>query len=260
MIIGITSSVLLWYGLVQWTPFKSFNRLPDPLTVIIEWFSTDPDYGLSIFTKDYYLHILYSTYRATVAFFLALILGVPLGIMMGWRANFNAYAGALLDFLRPIPPLAWVPIAILILPGDEPAVIFVTFLVAFFATTLNTLLGVRSIDPDFFRAAECLGATDQDVLRDIIIPGALPTIFTGLQIAMGAAWFSLVAGEMIAAQYGLGFMILESYNLVQYPTIIIMMATLGIVGYASSALIRVVGKRMIRWREQTTGMGQGAET
>ena len=77
---------------------------------------------------------------------------------------------------------------------------------------------------------------------------------------MGAAWFSLVAGEMIAAQYGLGFMILESYNLVQYPTIIIMMATLGIVGYASSALIRVVGKRMIRWREQATGMGQEAET
>ena len=77
---------------------------------------------------------------------------------------------------------------------------------------------------------------------------------------MGAAWFSLVAGEMIAAQYGLGFMILESYNLVQYPTIIIMMATLGIVGYASSALIRVAGKRMIRWREQATGMGQEAET
>ncbi|SVD03533.1 uncharacterized protein METZ01_LOCUS356387, partial [marine metagenome] len=120
---------------------------------------------------------------------------------------------------------------------------------------LNTLLGVRSIDPDFFRAAECLGANPRDILRDIIVPGALPTIFTGLQIAMGAAWFSLVAGEMIAAQYGLGFMILESYNLVQYPTIVIMMATLGIVGYTSSAIIRLVGKKMNRWREQATGMG-----
>lgn len=256
MVCGITFSVALWYGLVKWTPFVSFNRLPDPLTVVLEWISSDPDYGLSIFTKDYYLHILYSTYRATVAFLLAVILGVPLGIMMGWKVNFNAYAGALLDFLRPIPPLAWVPIAILILPGDEPAVIFVTFLVAFFATTINTLLGVRSIDPDFYRAAECLGAAPSDILRDIIIPGATPTIFTGLQIAMGAAWFSLVAGEMIAAQYGLGFMILESYNLVQYPTIIIMMATLGIVGYASSALIRILGKKMIRWREQSTGLIQ----
>ena len=260
MVLGITSSVLLWYGLVKWTPFVAFNRLPDPLTVFLEWISTDPDYGMSIFTKDYYLHILYSTYRAIVAFLLALILGVPLGIMMGWKASFNAYAGALLDFLRPIPPLAWVPIAILILPGDEPAVIFVTFLVAFFATTLNTLLGVRSIDPDFFRAADCLGAGPTDILRDIIIPGAMPTIFTGLQIAMGAAWFSLVAGEMIAAQYGLGFMILESYNLVQYPTIIIMMATLGIVGYASSAIIRHLGKRMVRWRQESTGLAQALNT
>ncbi len=88
----------------------------------------------------------------------------------------------------------------------------------------------------------------------MIIPGALPSIFTGLQIAMGAAWFSLVAGEMIAAQYGLGFMILESYNLVQYPTIVIMMVTLGIVGYASSAIIRVIGNRLMRWREQSFGL------
>ena len=258
MIIGVTLSVLLWYGLVQWTPFKSFNRLPDPLSVIIEWFSTDPDYGLSIFTKDYYLHILYSTYRATVAFLLALILGVPLGIMMGWRANFNAYAGALLDFLRPIPPLAWVPIAILILPGDEPAVIYVTFLVAFFATTLNTA-EVRSIDPDFYRAAECLGATDQDVLRDIIIQGSA-NYFHWITDCDGGRLVLACCRRNDRRQYGLGFMILESYNLVQYPTIIIMMATLGIVGYASSALIRVVGKRMIRWREQATGIGQEAET
>ena len=130
----------------------------------------------------------------------------------------------------------------------------------FFATTLNTLLGVRSIDPDFFRAADCLGASPSDILRDIIAPGAMPTIFTGLQIAMGAAWFSLVAGEMIAAQYGLGFMILESYNLVQYPTIVIMMATLGIVGYASSAAIRQLGKHMVRWREQSTGISQALNT
>jgi NitT/TauT family transport system permease protein len=254
MWLGIIFSVFLWFGLVRWTPFPAFNRLPDPLTVFLEWISPDPDYGISIFTPDYYLHIVYSTYRVTVSFMLALILGIPLGIMMGWKANFNAYAGALLDFLRPIPPLAWVPIAILIFPGDEPAVIFVTFLVAFFATTLNTLLGVRSIDPDYFRAAECLGARPKDILKDVIIPGAMPTIFTGLQIAMGAAWFSLVAGEMIAAQYGLGFMILESYNLIQYPTIIIMMATLGIIGYASSALIRGLGNKMVRWREESTGL------
>ncbi len=252
---GYLLTVTAWYVCVKWLPIPSFQRLPDPVTVVVEWFNPDPDYGLSLFTRDYYLHIWYSTYRATTSFVLAVVLGVPLGILMGWRAKANEYASALLGILRPIPPLAWVPVAILIFPGNEPAVIFVTFLVAFFATTMNTLLGVRSIDKDFFRAAQCLGAEPRDILKDIIIPGALPSIFTGLQIAMGAAWFSLVAGEMIAAQYGLGFMILESYNLVQYPTIVIMMITLGIVGYLSSALIRVAGNRMMRWRAQAIGIG-----
>jgi NitT/TauT family transport system permease protein len=254
MWLGYLVAIFAWYASVKWLPISSFQRLPDPLTVVIEWFNPDPDYGLSVFTVDYYLHIWYSTARATTSFLLAVMLGVPLGIMMGWRARVHEYASALLSILRPIPPLAWVPVAILIFPGSEPAVIFVTFLVAFFATTMNTLLGVRSIDSDYFRAAECLGAKPADILRDIIIPGALPSIFTGLQIAMGAAWFSLVAGEMIAAQYGLGFMILESYYLVQYPTIVIMMVTLGIVGYLSSAIIRVVGNRLMRCREQSLGL------
>ena len=120
----------------------------------------------------------------------------------------NEFASALLGLLRPIPPLAWVPIAILVFPGDEPAVIFVTSLVAFFATTMNTLLGVRSIDPDYFRARPLSGrVAARRPSPTIIIPGALPSDLHGFQIAMGAAWFSLVAGEMIAAQYGLGFMI-----------------------------------------------------
>ncbi len=253
MIAGVIGSAVAWYILVKFTSIKAFNRLPDPLTVFIEWFSRDPDYGLSVFTKEYYLHVWHSTYRAFTSFFLAVLLGVPLGIMMGWKTKVHNYASALIGLLRPIPPLAWVPVAILIFPGTEPAVIYVTFLVAFFATTMNTLLGVHSIDEDYFRAAQSLGARSSDVLKDIVIPGALPSMFTGLQIAMGAAWFSLVAGEMIAAQYGLGFMILESYNLVQYPTIVIMMGTLGIVGYASSAGIRYIGNKLMRWRQEIIG-------
>ena len=238
---------------MRWSPITAFNRLPDPVAVLREWLSPAPQYGISIFSADYYVHILYSTYRAVTSFLLACLLGIPLGIFMGWKQPVHDYASALLGLFRSIPPLAWVPLAILILPGTEPAVIFVTFLVAFFATTLNTLLGVRSIDPDYFRAAACLGAKPLHILWDIIIPGALPSIFTGLQIAMGAAWFSLVAGEMIAAQYGLGFLIWESYNLIQYPTIVIGMATLGLIGFASSALIRMLGRYLMQWREQAIG-------
>ncbi len=252
-LVGVIGSLVLWYGLVRWSPFAMFNRLPDPLQVIIEWFNPDPVYGLSIFTENYWVHILYSTYRAYAAFGLALVLGLPLGILMGWKGPVREYAQSLIGLLRPVPPLAWVPIAILLMPGTEPAVIFVTFLVAFFATVMNTLVGVRSIPEDYFRAAYSLGASDRDILQDVILPGAMPHIFTGLQIAMGAAWFSLVAGEMIAAQYGLGFVIWDAYNLIQYPTIIIGMATLGLIGYLSSALVRGIGRRLMAWRHQRLG-------
>ncbi len=253
MILGFSCALILWYVSVKWIPLPAFKRMPNPVDVIVEWLSPDPAYGISIFTADYYVHILYSTYRATVAFLVAVVLGVPLGILMGWKRSVREYSDALFTLLRPIPPLAWVPLAILIFPGTEPAVIFVVFLVAFYATTLNTWVGVRSIDVAYFRAAACLGARPSDVLRDVILPGALPSIFTGLQIAMGAAWFSLVAGEMIAARYGLGYVIWEAYNLIQYPTIVIGMVTLGFVGYASSALIRVVGDRLMRWHEKNIG-------
>lgn len=243
----------LWYGSVKWIPLEPFRRMPDPVRVMTEWFNPNPVFGISIFVKTYYLHILYSSYRALVSFALAVSLGVPLGILMGWNRKVREYASALLGLLQPVPPLAWVPLAILILPS-EAAVIFVCFLVAFFATALNTYVGVKSIDPDYFRAAACLGASRKDVLFDVIIPGALPNIFTGLQIAMGAAWFSLAAGEMIAAQYGLGFLIMESYNLVQVPTIVIGMATLGLLGYFSSMYIRHVGGKLMRWREEAIGV------
>jgi NitT/TauT family transport system permease protein len=255
-IIGLLSFVFLWYGAVKWLPFEMLRRLPDPLKVMMEWFSPNPAHGISIFTADYYVHIAYSTFRALAAFTLAILLGVPLGIFMGWKKNVHQYAYSLFSLLRPVPPLAWVPIAILIFPGVEPAVIFVTFLVAFFAMTMNTYVGVKAIPEDYFRASQCFGGTSSDILKDVIIPGALPSIFTGLQIAMGAAWFSLAAGEMIAAQYGLGFLIWEAYNLIQYPTIIIGMATLGLVGYLSSAAVRHVGNRLMAWRQERLGAGE----
>ncbi len=247
----------LWHLTVSVFRLPWFNRLPGPLEVLREWLSPNPAYGISIYTRDYYIHILYSTYRATTAFVLATVLGIPLGLLMGWNRKFYDYALPLVELIRPIPPLAWVPLAILVLPGNEPAVIFVTFLVAFFVTSLNTLLGVESIDDNYFRAARCLGASNREILFDVVIPGALPFIFTGLQISMGAAWFSLVAGEMIAAQYGLGFLIWDSYSVIAYPVIIIGMVTLGIIGWASSAGVRMVGRKLMAWRQsELSGGGQ----
>lgn len=255
---GFVLFIAFWQVSVKTLSLPWFSRLPGPWECLEEWLSPDPAYGISIYTSDYYTHILYSTYRATAAFVLATLLGVPLGLIMGWNRKFYDYSFPLVELIRPIPPLAWVPLAILILPGNEPAVIFVTFLVAFFVTTLNTLLGVESISEDYFRAAKCLGASNKHLLFDVVIPGAMPFIFTGLQISMGAAWFSLVAGEMIAAQYGLGFLIWDSYSLIQYPVIIIGMVTLGVIGWISSALVRAVGRKLMTWRERELSGGAQA--
>jgi len=116
----------------------------------------------------------------------ATLLGVPLGVCIGWSRNFSRYASALLGMLRPVPPLAWVPLAILIFAGSEAAVIFVTFLVAFFATTLNTAVGVKSIDPDFWRAAACLGASRRDILVDVVLPGAAAAPGAGARPGAGS--------------------------------------------------------------------------
>lgn len=249
-VLGLFGFLLLWYLLSSYWGLGPFRRLPGPLEVFGEWVSFAPVYGISLFTADYYAHIGASLWRAWLAFLLAVATGVPLGLLMGWRKTVQDYAGGLIGLLRPIPPLAWVPLAILLLPTNESAVIFVTFLVAFFAMVVNTIMGVRAIDKDYFRAARCLGASEWEVLRDVVLPGALPSIFTGLQVGMGAAWFSLAAGEMVAAQHGLGFLIWEAYNLIQYPTIVIGMATLGLLGYISSALIRALGTWLTRWRSQ----------
>lgn len=253
--LGAALFVGLWYALTTGLELGAFRRLPGPLEVFGEWVALDPVYGVSLFTADYWAHIAASTWRAWLAFALAVALGVPLGLAMGWRRAVRDYAGGLIGLLRPIPPLAWVPLAILLLPTNAAAVVFVTFLVAFFATVINTVTGVDAIDRDYFRAARCLGASEWRVLVDVVLPGALPAIFTGLQVAMGAAWFSLAAGEMIAAQHGLGFLIWEAYNLIQYPTIVIGMITLGLLGYASSAVVRGVGARLTRWRGRAIGQG-----
>jgi NitT/TauT family transport system permease protein len=247
-LIGFAAAIGAWYLTVDVLALPRFEILPGPSEVFTEWTSRDPAYGVSLFTSAYYEDIWVSVRRVLIAFAAALALGIPLGLFMGWSRRFREYTFPLLELVRPIPILAWVPLAILTFHGSELPVLFLTFLAAFFATTLNALLGVQSIDRDLLRAARCLGARPRDVFRDVVVPGALPYIFTGLQIAMGVAWFSLVAGEMIAGRHGLGYLINSSYTTTRYPTIVIAMITLGVVGFASSAAVRAVGNRLMAYR------------
>ena len=246
--LGLLSTLLAYWLLTEVFKAPLFAKIPGPVAVANEWFSHHPMFGISIYSSVYYRHIWASCWRIIQAFLLATVLGVPLGLFMGWKKVFKDYTFPLFELLRPIPMLAWVPLAILMFPGYEASVIYVTFLGSFFVTTLNTLLGVESIDEAYFRAALCLGSKPRHLFFHVIVPGALPFIFTGLQISMGYAWFCLVAGEMIAGSYGLGYLIWNAYMEFQEPVLIIAMITLGFLGWFSSALIRMLARRLMQWQ------------
>jgi len=255
MIIGFGIVLLFWYLSVEILELPRFESMPGLTEVWTEYWSKDPYYGLSVYTPEYYKHIGISLRRIGYAFLLATVLGVPLGLFLGWSKKFREYIFPLFEIFRPIPILAWVPLAIIMFSGSETPVIFLTFLASFFATTLNTMLGVDSIDEEYTRAAYCLGASDWQTFRQVIIPGAMPYIFTGLQISIGVAWFSLVAGEMVSGQFGLGYVINTAYTMVTYPTIIIGMITLGLIGYITSAMVRMLGDYMMQWRVRELALG-----
>src|SRR3569623_188604 len=151
--------------------------MPGPTAVYRECFSREPTYRLSVYTPDYNLHILPSLQRVFIAFDLSTLIGVPLGLIIGWSRTARDYIFPVLEMLRPIPALAGVPLAILMFKSSEGPVVFLTFLPAFFATTLNSMLGVHSIDESYFRAADCLGASRWQVFRHIVVPGSLPFVF-----------------------------------------------------------------------------------
>jgi NitT/TauT family transport system permease protein len=257
MLLGFGLVIGFWYLAVELWKLPRFEKMPAITLVIREWLSKEPAFGLSLYVPDYYSHIWASLRRVLIAFGLATAIGVPLGLMLGWSRKFRDYVFPVFELLRPIPALAWVPLAIVMFTGSETAVIFITFLPGFFATTLNTMLGVESVDETYVRAAACLGADNHQIFRHVVVPGAMPFIFTGLQIAMGVGWFSLVAGEMIAGEFGLGYVIYTGYTLVTYPTIVIGMITLGVVGYASSAAIRWGGRYLMHWRARELAMEAG---
>jgi len=248
MLLGIFTWLFFYWLFCEALSLPRFEKLPGPITVLSDWLSRDPAQGMSIFVREYYVHIFVSCRRILIAFLLATAVGVPLGLFMGWSKVVKDYTFPILETLRPIPIMAWVPLAILMFSGYETPVIFLATLASLFATTLNTMLGVQSIDESYFRAAGCLGSSRWEIFRHVVVPGALPFIFTGLQISMGVAWFSLVAAEMVSGDFGLGYLILSSYvNSVTVPMVIGML-TLGFVGWFSSALVRLLGDRLMQWR------------
>jgi NitT/TauT family transport system permease protein len=192
-------------------------------------------------------HVVNSVRRIFIGFSLAAVLAIGLGLMIG-RFRVASYAlMAPLEILRPIPAVAWIPLAILMFTTAEGSMIYITFVGAFFPILLNTVHGVQNLDGRLIVASRTLGAGPVAVFREVILPGALPAIVTGLSIGMGTSWFSLVTAEMISGQFGIGYFTWESYTLQNYPDIVVGMIAIGVLGMISSWLIRLVGNWCMPW-------------
>jgi len=188
--------------------------------------------------------------RIFVGFIAAQIIGIPLGLAMGISKVFKGFSFPLFEILRPIPPIAWIPLAILFWPTRELSIYFLVFIGAFFIIVINVLQGVSNISVSLKWAASSLGAKPKDIFWRILLPGSLPSIITGMTVGMGVTWNVLIAAEMIAGQGGLGRATWEAYTNGNIPLIVVGMVSIGLAGYLSSTLVRWFGEKAMPWNRE----------
>jgi NitT/TauT family transport system permease protein/taurine transport system permease protein len=190
--------------------------------------------------------LLASLKREAVAFLFSAI-AIPLGIAMGWWRVIYNQVSPIMEILRPIPPLAWIPLSILWLGiGDEQNE-FIIFLGMFFPILVNTIVGVKNIEPNLVRAARSLGAPEFKVLARVVFKSALPQIITGIRIGLGVGWMALVAAELVGANSGLGFLINDARSMLRTDVIVVGMLTIGLIGLLIDVAIRVFSRRLLPW-------------
>lgn len=192
-------------------------------------------------------HVGSSLARVFSGYFMAAIAGVILGLAIGRSRKAENWLMPPLELLRPIPAVAWIPLAILMFPSSEASMIFITFTGALFPILLNTIHGVEAVDPRLIASSRSLGASPRAILREVVLPGALPSIFTGLSIGMGTSWFCLVTAEMISGQWGIGYYTWSSYVIQNYADIIVGMLLIGLLGMGSSWAIKRIGDWLTPW-------------
>ena len=193
-------------------------------------------------------HILHSAKLVLMGFAVAVATGVPLGLAMGWSRRTEALANPAFLLVRPIPPLAWIPLAIVWLGLGDAAKVLVIWFAAFVPSVINSYAGVRSIEPHIIEAARMLGVTRAMFVREVLVPGAAPLIFTGLRLSLQACWTTLVAGELIGAAAGLGHLLQQS-ALDLFPAMILVgMVFVAIAGAAMTWALGCAEHYFIRWR------------
>lgn len=224
----------------RWDIYLRFTNIPTPAEVLAKVIEVNQ-------SEKFLTNVLISVRRIFAGFTIAALIGVPMGLAIGRFRLARDLLLPICEVLRPIPAIAWVPMSIMLWPTNEVSIVFITFLGSFFPILLNTIHGVNSLDKVYLRAGSSLGAGELRLFLHVILPGALPQIFTGLAVGMGVAWVSLIAAEMISGQFGVGYFTWEAYSLIAYAEIVLGMITIGILGLASSAIIRVAGHLTMPW-------------
>jgi taurine transport system permease protein len=238
-----------WYLATESTHLIGPGRFPSPSDVWFAW--------QQIVSGDGYAggllldHIFQSCRIILGGFVVAVVSGVPLGLVMGASKDFEAFFSPIFSLLRPIPPLAWIPLSILWFGLGDEAKIFIVWLSAFVPSVINSDAGIRNIDPVLIEAAKVHGASRWFLLKSVIIPGALPMIMTGMRISLQICWNALVAAELVGSVHGLGHL-LNIASLDLYPGMILLaMVIVAILGRLMTAALSLVEKRLFRWSERS---------
>jgi taurine transport system permease protein len=242
---GLAALVLLWHVLTVVTGVISPARFPPPLEVlaalqqiVVEGYSN----------ARWHEHVLRSVLLVTMGFAVASSAGVALGLAMGASRTVEAIANPVFLLLRPIPPLAWIPLAIVWLGLGDAAKIMVIFVAAFVPSVINAYTGVRQIERPMFEAAAMLDIRGARYVREVLIPGALPNIFTGLRLSLQASWTTLVAAELVGAVAGLGTILNQASQDIYPAMIVVGMASVALCGWLMTMGLAWLERRVMPWR------------
>jgi sulfonate transport system permease protein len=241
----------LFAGLALWhyastrgiTFYIRFELIPGPLKVAQSLIN-------HLQHTAFYMHVGASLQRIAISYSLAAGIGITLGLLMGRSRLIRDIIFPYVEILRPIPGVAWIPLAILLWPTEEGSIIYITFLGAVFPIILNTVHGVEQTPEVLVRAAQSLGASRMCIFRHVVLPGALPSICAGLAIGMGVSWFSLLAGEIISGQYGIGYFTWNAYSIINPPDIVVGMLTIGLLGASTTALVHLITRPALAWQKK----------
>lgn len=244
-IVSLASLLLVWELVARFTGAAMFLPPASKVLMALVRSFVEP-----IGKKTMLAHIGVSMFRVLFGFAAATVFGIALGVAMGYSRTMEAILKPLFEFVRPIPPLAWIPLSILWFGLGETGKFFIIFLGCFTFITVNTYDGAKNVDPELIGAARMLGASERQVFFRIVLPSSVPYIFAGLQIAVTAGWSAVVGAEMVQSNEGVGWLIVRGMNTGNTMQIMVGMVAIGIIGYLLATLTSMIERRLCAWNAQ----------